>query len=178
MRASIPHRILVAGTSGSGKSTLARRIAAALDIPYVEIDSLNHGPRWEPRPSFVEDVDDFTSGERWVIEWQYRSVRPLLVERAQLMVWLDLPRRTVMRRVVQRTVSRRIRRTEIWNGNREGPLRECFTDRDHIIRWAWRTHGHYPTMVADVAREHPHLELVRLRSPREVEAWIRALEGA
>jgi adenylate kinase family enzyme len=38
--------VLIAGTAGAGKSTLARRIAAALDIPHVEIDALFHGPQW------------------------------------------------------------------------------------------------------------------------------------
>lgn len=39
-----PQRVLVTGTSGSGKSTVARRVAAALGVPYTELDSLFHGP--------------------------------------------------------------------------------------------------------------------------------------
>lgn len=46
-------RILVAGASGAGKSTLAADISAKLGIPYTEIDSLFHGPNWEPREDFV-----------------------------------------------------------------------------------------------------------------------------
>ncbi|SFR78699.1 hypothetical protein SAMN05428970_2422 [Agromyces sp. CF514] len=69
-----PRRVLVAGTSGSGKSTLARRIAAASDLPYQEIDALRHGPGWQPRASFLDDVDAFTRQPEWVIEWQYSEV--------------------------------------------------------------------------------------------------------
>ena len=77
-----PRRILVAGVSGVGKTTTARRIADVLAVPHTEIDALFHGPDWEPRPTFVEDVDRFTSEAAWVTEWQYAPVRAMLVDRA------------------------------------------------------------------------------------------------
>jgi hypothetical protein len=61
----------------------------------------------------------------------------------------------------------------LWNGNVEPPLRTLFTDPDHIIRWAWRTHGRGPALVRDIASGFPHLPIVVLRSPREVEEWKR-----
>lgn len=50
----------MAGTSGSGKLTLAQQIARASNLLYQEIDALKHGPDWQPRSSFVDDVDAFT----------------------------------------------------------------------------------------------------------------------
>ncbi|MFB9310010.1 adenylate kinase family enzyme [Agromyces hippuratus] len=167
-----PRRILVAGASGAGKSTLARRIAAASGLPFQEIDALFHGPDWTPRPSFVADVDAFTSQPGWVTEWQYDSARELLADRAQVLVFLDYSRARVMRQVVVRTVRRRVRREELWNGNLEPSLTTIFSDPEHIIRWAWNTHGSRGELVADAARRRPHLEVVRLRNPREAEAWL------
>ncbi len=167
-----PARVLVAGTSGAGKSTLARAVAERLGAPYVEIDSLYHGPGWVPRPEFVADVDAFTSASAWVCEWQYAEVRGLLAGRADLMVWLDLPRAVVIARVVQRTVRRRLRREVLWNGNREAPLRTVLHDREHIVRWAWTTHAGTADRVQAVAREHPRLVVVRLRTPRQVREWL------
>ncbi|RXZ50417.1 AAA family ATPase [Agromyces fucosus] len=167
-----PRRILVAGASGAGKSTLARRIAAAAGVPYTEIDALFHGEDWTPRPSFVADVDAFTSEPGWVTEWQYDSARELLADRAQLMIFLDYSRSRVMRQVVARTVRRRVRREELWNGNVEPPLTTIFSDPEHIIRWAWSTHSSRGELVAEAALRRPHLEVVRLRHPREAEAWL------
>ena len=167
-----PRRILVAGTSGAGKSTFARRIAAASALPFQEIDALFHGADWTPRPSFVADVDAFTAQPGWVTEWQYDTVRELLADRAQLIVFLDYSRFRVMRQVVIRTVRRRVRREELWNGNVEGPLHTVFSDPEHIIRWAWSTHGTRGELVADAVRRRPHLEVVRLRHPREADAWL------
>lgn len=166
----VPRRVLVSGASGSGKTTLARRLGAVLDLPHVEVDGLYHGPGWTARPTFVEDVTRAAAADRWVMEWQYEAVRPLLAERAELLVWLDLPRRVVMRQVVRRTLRRRLRRLELWNGNVEPPLRTFFTDREHIVRWAWSS---YPEATTRIAQLPPSLPVVRLRSRREVERWMR-----
>lgn len=167
-----PHRVLVAGTSGSGKTTLAARIGAALDLPFTEMDALHHGPGWTPRPEFLADVEAFTSGNRWATEWQYGAARPLLAERADLLVWLDLPRSTVMRQVTVRTLRRRMRREVLWNGNIEPPLWTVFTERDHIIRWAWRTHADGARKIAEVRERLEDLVIVRLQSRAEVEDWV------
>jgi adenylate kinase family enzyme len=167
-----PARILVTGTSGSGKSTLARHLAAVLELHYVELDALHHGTNWTPRPEFLEEVKRFVTGERWVTEWQYPAVRELLAERADLLILLDLPRWIVMTRVVRRTLGRRLRHTELWNRNVEPPLHTIVIDRDHIIRWAWRTHDdHLPRATVCVER-HPTLPVVRLSTPGQIKDWL------
>jgi adenylate kinase family enzyme len=165
----------VAGTSGSGKTTLAGRIARVLEVPHTELDGLHHGPRWTPRPEFEEDVRAFVATDAWVTEWQYRRVRPLLLERADLLVWLDLPVHQVMRQVTARTIRRRRERTVLWNGNVEPPLRTFLTDPDHIVRWAWRTRHKLRGLDAHLAEVAPHVPVVRLRSHDEADAWIAAL---
>lgn len=171
----VPQRVIVVGVSGSGKTTLAQRIAERLGIDHVELDALHHGPGWVPRPEFLDDVRSLVAQERWVTEWQYAAARPLTLARADLVVWLDLPTWRTMWQVTRRTVSRRLRRTELWNGNREGPLWEVLTDPDHIIRWAWRTRGKYRGLESHVAERRPGVPVVRLRSHREAERWLAGL---
>ncbi|PFG41474.1 adenylate kinase family enzyme [Isoptericola jiangsuensis] len=168
-------RVLVAGTSGAGKSTLARRIGAALDVPYTEIDALHHGPRWTPRPEFLDDVTELAASDAWVTEWLYPPARPVLLARAQAVVWLDLPTPVVMTQVVRRTVLRSLRGTELWAGNREAPLWTFFTERNHIVRWAWRTRHDTAARVAAFPQDAPHVVVVRLRSHREAERWLAGL---
>ena len=168
-----PRRVTIAGVGGSGKSTLGRRIGELLDLPYTELDALQHGPGWTTRPEFEADVDAVLAADRWVTEWQYDYARPLLAARADLFVWLDLPFPLVLARVVRRTVGRRVRREELWNGNQEFPLHTFFTDPEHIVRWVIATRHLYHERVPVVAAAHPGLPIVRLRSPREVESWLR-----
>jgi adenylate kinase family enzyme len=167
-----PRRVLVAGTSGSGKTTLATRIGSTLGVPQIEIDALYHGPDWTPRGSFRADVEQFAAQPDWVTEWQYGSVRALLTQRADLVVWLDLPLRVVMAQVVARTLRRRWRREVLWNGNVEPPLWTILVDREHIIRWAWSTRRNTGSRIQSLRHEQPALPVVRLRSRREANAWL------
>src|ERR1700745_962235 len=97
-------RVSVVGNSGSGKSTLARELAASLGVPHLELDSVFHQPGWEPLPrdKFQRFVTERTSEDGWVIDGNYSAVRPIVWARADTVVWLDLPRRIVIRQVAWR----------------------------------------------------------------------------
>ncbi|AWH93501.1 AAA family ATPase [Dietzia lutea] len=170
-----PQRIAVAGVSGSGKTTLCDHLAGVRTCARVEMDSLFHGPGWTPRESFLDDVREFVAGPRWVIELQYRQARPLVVSRADTLLWLDYPARVHMTRLVRRTVRRRLRREELWNGNTEPPLHTVFTDSDHILRWGWRTRHKLKPVVPTLEARFPDLTVVRLTSPRQSDRWVEAL---
>jgi adenylate kinase family enzyme len=167
-----PRRILVTGTSGAGKTTLARALAERLEVPHTDIDGLYHGPNWAPRPEFVAEATALAATDEWVTEWQYSVVRPVFLARADLLVWLDHSRAHVMRQIVPRTLRRRLHRVALWNGNVEPPLWTIFTQRDHIVRWAWRTHEKTPARVRQVLAADDPPPVVRLRTRREVHAWI------
>jgi adenylate kinase family enzyme len=170
-----PRRVLVAGTSGSGKTTVAARVGEVLGLPHIEIDALFHGPGWTQRTEFLADVEAFTSQPCWITEWQYSAVRDLLADRADLLIWLDLPRVRVMSQVIIRTLRRRLARQVLWNGNLEPPLRTVLRDPDHIVRWAWRTHAGNAERVAVLAQRRADLPIVRLRSRRQVRTWLDRL---
>ena len=151
---------------------MARRVATALNAPYTELDALYHGPAWMPRPAFIDEVTRLGAAERWTTEWQYKLARPILAPRADLLIFLDLPRWVVMTRVVRRTLRRRLGRVELWNGNFEPPLRTVFGDRDHIVRWAWRTHHEHLGRVSELLEQRPDLPVVRLQTARQVDRWL------
>lgn len=172
-----PQRILINGSAGSGKSTLARALADRLRLPYTELDSLYHGPQWTPRPEFLDDVARIVAGERWVSEYQYGQAHPTLLARADLMVWLDVPRPVSMFRVSRRTLRRRWRREVLWNGNVEGPLWRILVDPEHIIRWSWTSYARTAQRVALAMQQRPDLTVVRLSGAREVARWLDRLSA-
>lgn len=176
------NRISVVGNSGSGKSRLAERIAHVLDVPYVELDAIHHLANWTPIDPdvFVARIEEITSADAWVIDGNYRTVvvdGPVW-ERADTVVWLDLPRRTVMLQVTRRTVTRIVGRKKLWNGNRE-PLRNLWSwdPNTSVIRWAWTQHAKYQRRYCS-AMESPaldHIEFVRLTSHASAQQWLEEL---
>lgn len=172
-------RIAVVGTTGSGKTTLARRLATALDLPHVELDSLQWGPEWTPAETeaFREGVARALAGDRWVVDGNYGAVRDLIWSRADTVVWLDYSVGTVLRRLLVRTLRRVLRREVLWNGNRERFWVQ-FGSRDSIFVWMFRTHWRrrdtYPALL-DMP-QHRHLRVVRLYAPRAADAWLRVVD--
>jgi adenylate kinase family enzyme len=103
----LPRRIAIKGTSGAGKSTLGRQLAELLAVPYVELDALHHGPNWSAASATelrarVYAVIDHADG--WVVDGNYGTkLGTTVLDRAQLIVWLDLPLLLKLRRLVRRT---------------------------------------------------------------------------
>jgi adenylate kinase family enzyme len=164
-------RIAVVGGSGSGKSTVARRLADRNDVAYVELDALHWGPDWTPCPDdeFRARVEDAISGDGWVVDGNYYGkVGDLVLERADFVVWLDLPLRVTFPRLWTRTRRRRREGTVLWSGNREN-WREALFSRESLFVYALRTHrGRRRRYEQRLSR----YEVVRLRSPEEVESWL------
>ena len=171
-----PRRVLIAGASGVGKTSVARRVEQVAGLPHTEIDALFHGPNWTMLPEFVESVEAFTTEERWVTEWQYATqLGDLLTSRADTLVLLDYSVATHMWRLVRRTLRRRLRRIELWNGNVEPPLHTIVTDPEHIIRWGWKGRAKLRRRVDAAERSWPNLRVVRLRSQAEANEWLLGL---
>jgi len=168
----VGRRIAVYGPSGSGKSTLARQLGEKLGLPVLELDAVFHAhPNWvdlEPG-EFRARVRDFLAAhDSWVIDGNYWHVRDLILPLAGTAIWLQLPFRTVYRRLAWRTISRSFVRAELWNGNRE-TLRETFFSRHSMLVWgitSWRRHHR---TVREALHEAPaHTRVYVLKTPGQV----------
>jgi adenylate kinase family enzyme len=171
-------RIAIVGSSGAGKSTLARRLSESLGFPRLELDGLFHQPGWTQLATedFRIRVGEFVANDAWVVDGNYERVRDLVLARADLVVWLRMSRAVVVRRVVQRTLSRLLLRRELWNGNRETWRAVISRDPERsIVVWAWVTHGKYDVAYTSLQRAAPEGQRwVSLRSPGEVVAFLAA----
>jgi adenylate kinase family enzyme len=173
-------RISVVGVSGSGKTTLGHRLADALDVPFVELDSIFHQAGWTDLTTgeFRDRVADVIERDDWVVDGNYRAVLDLVWERADTVLWLDLPRRVIMRRVLARTIRRALTGEELWNGNRE-PLTNFYRwdPERNVIRWAWVKYPEYVAAYSRVMDDPPvpGLRFIRLASDRDARELVRSL---
>jgi len=151
-------------------------LAEELGVPHIELDALHHGPDWaEPRlEEFRQRVEAAIAGDGWVVDGNYGGkLGDLVLEGADLVVWLDPPLRTILRRLWRRTLHRIRNRVELWSGNRE-TWRNVFLSRDSLFLWVLKTHfRRRRELTAKLAR----FQAVRLRSPEAADAWLERFTG-
>jgi adenylate kinase family enzyme len=166
---------LIASASGNGKTTVGRALAARMGVPFYELDALHHGPNWQPatREEMLAKVQPIIASEAWVIDGTYRGkIGDIVPEAADVVVWLDLPMRVWLPRLLRRTLRRVLRREELWNGNRER-WRDVVHPTNSVVIYALRNYRRTRrTLAAELAR----FPVVRLRSPREVDELLRRAE--
>jgi adenylate kinase family enzyme len=166
-------RIAVIGSSGSGKSTLAARLAAHYGLPYVATDAVYWQPGWRPTPATEVRawLARATAAEHWVTDGNFEPDRDVLWARAELIVWLDLPRRMTVWRALSRNLGCWLSREPVW-GQRM-TLAKAVAGVRHAARSHGQKHRDYPVLLAAV----PGVQVVRIASARELERWLSALGG-
>lgn len=169
------------GCSGAGKTTLSRRLARQLGYRHIEMDALYHQPDWQvlPTEQFQQLVADALRGDDWVVEGNYSAARPLVLDRADTVIWLDLSRSTVMRRLLWRTLRRALCRQVLWNGNRER-WTNLFSLKPEksILAWAWTRHTRYRQRYAEELCSAPsHHQYIHLASPQAIEAFLASWQA-
>lgn len=86
-------RIMIFGGSGSGKSTLARQVGAITGLPVVHFDPIYWMPGWVPRPSadIMRLAVEAADRPQWVIDGNHSRSIEHRANRADLIIYLDMP---------------------------------------------------------------------------------------
>jgi len=154
-------RINLIGTSASGKSTLGRKLSDLLDSPYVEMDTLFHGPNWSQAPPevFRARVADAVNAPRWVLDGNYHKPN--------------------MYRAVGRAVRRSWTQTELWpgTGNRES-FRQNFFSRDSMILWTATSHKQRRRLYSQIEQSPPDgVKFICLPNFRSIEQFLETVRA-
>ena len=147
-------RIHFAGGPASGKSTAARRVSAELGLPLIELDTVlrdadDDVERGENRASAL-------AGQRaWVSEGAYLGWAQPLLERADIVLWLDVPWRVASYRIIARHLKADLSRNNQYPGWRR--LKKFWT-------WSYRYyHDSHPQTLnkwgVPLTRSHALQEL-------------------
>ena len=162
---------IIASASGNGKTALGQALAQRLGVQFVELDGLVHGAGWidVSDDELRARVEPIVRSDGWVIDGAYRhKLGDLVLGSADAVVWLDLPIRVWLPRLVRRTARRLWTREELWNGNRES-LASAVWGRESLLAFALRSHvRRRRDWPADLA----HLPVIRLRTRAEVGAFL------
>jgi len=160
-------RVHVIGGMGTGKTWLARRAGRVLGLPVLELDSGGN-------------LTSTLSEDRWLTEGIYLWDVERVLDAADTVVWLDLPFRTALRRIVTRHIWLSVRGQNPHRGLRQlwqfalasGRYWSTAIPRPPRDATDWEALSRAQTMVVP----EPYGEKVtRLSSRSEVTAWLGSL---
>ncbi|WP_019909862.1 DNA topology modulation protein [Paenibacillus sp. HW567] len=102
-------RVLIIGSAGAGKSTLSRRIGEALNIPVIHLDAFYWQPGWvaTEREEWEQVVKAHVAKDTWVLDGNYSATLDMRLERADTVIFLDMPRLLCLYRVIKRRIQYR-----------------------------------------------------------------------
>ncbi len=176
-------RIAVLGTSGCGKTAVAKRLAATLGVTYICSDAIFWGPNWTMTPpdERLTEYDRVTRAEAWTFDGNVDDLSdhkgPLILQRADTLIWLDLPRWQVFTQVFRRTLRRAWTQEPLWHNNRES-WRLSFFSRESILLWSMQTFAKRRKQYAALFADPNYARLIRIRltSRRQVDSWLASLD--
>lgn len=162
-------RVAIIGCGGAGKTTLALELGRILDLPLVHIDLHNWRLSGAPNETWPTTHRELVARESWVIDGMKPGTLAERLARAETVVFLDLPRRTCLYGVLERRIRfRRDPRPELGRPDRLTPA---------YLAWVWRFARDVRPLILDALGSCSG-EVVRLRSRREIDAYVDRLRVA
>jgi len=164
-------RVLVIGSGGSGKTTVARTIAERLGVPLIHLDALYWRPGWTPTPpdEWERSVAELIARPRWVMDGNYGGTLGMRLAACDGVVFLDMPRRVCLWRILKRRVRYRgRRRPDVAPGCPERVTWE-------FVRWVWTYRKRRRGAILERLGALTGCRVVILSSRREVERFLASL---
>ncbi|MEM1098392.1 MAG: AAA family ATPase [Planctomycetota bacterium] len=143
-------------------------------MPVVHIDRLQWKPGWVEADAEDRDrrIIEAAEAPRWVIDGNYRGTLPQRLRRADTLVFLDFPPWRCRWRVIKRIVTH-------WGRTRPDMNEGCRERVDfEFLAYVWRFHrDNRPGLLALLSELPEDINLVTLRTPRDVRAFLQELSG-
>ncbi|MGJ8656750.1 MAG: DNA topology modulation protein [Akkermansiaceae bacterium] len=88
------NKIMIIGCCGAGKSTLSFKLKEHFKLPLYHLDRLFWKPGWiqAERNDYIAKHQEIIEKPQWIIDGNYSFTMPDRLEKADLIICMDLPR--------------------------------------------------------------------------------------
>ncbi|MFA1713833.1 topology modulation protein [Peribacillus frigoritolerans] len=171
-------RIMVIGVSaGVGKSTFARRLGDNLNIEVYHLDTFYWRSGWVEAPleDFISAQKEVVSHDKWIMDGNYSHSFNLRSELADTIIYLELPLRVCLYRVIKRLLSN-------LGKARPDMAKGCNEKLDwQFIKFIISTYlprkKEMKARFADLQKSDPEKVIVILKSKPDIEGYLLSVLG-
>lgn len=168
-------RVMIVGQPGSGKSTLAAALGEITGLPVVHIDKIHWQFGWVERRKAEKTRLCLEADERehWIFEGGHSATWPSRLNRADILIWLDLPVGMRLWRVLWRAVTGLGRtRPDMADG-----CPERLRSLPDFLGYIWQTRNSARTKIARLIATAPAgCAVVHLRSDADSAVYLRSFQ--
>ena len=161
-------RVIVIGCGGAGKSTFSRNLSDKLDIPVYHLDKLFWNRGWisTPQDEFDNKIQELANRDKWIIDGNYIRTFDMRAERADTIIFINMPTYVCFYRVIKRRVMYKDKsRPDMAEGCPEGIDFEFF-------KWVLTYNKKIRPRILEKLKKYNDKTVIILNSEKEVKDFI------
>jgi len=165
-------RIMIIGSPGSGKSTLAIKLGKKLNLPVVHLDKLFWNSGWveSSREELDEKIRAAMNMEKWIMDGNYSRTMEMRLERADGVIYLDLPRIVCLWSVLKRVVRN-------YGQVREDMPEGCPERLDvEFLRFVWDFNGKNREKIYGLLKNADGRKIIIIKSRRAAKKFLEEIK--
>lgn len=166
-------KIAIIGSGGSGKSTFSRSLGEKLQLNVYHLDAILWKPDWTAVSREQQEAIQLqlVNNENWIIDGNYNGTLDLRLEAADCIIFMDMPRKLCIYRILKRTFLYR-------NKQRPDMAAGCKERFDlNFLKWVWNyPRDKRPSVLLKLQKLSPEKEIIILTSPKEAKDFIEQLK--
>lgn len=146
-------KIAIVGCAGSGKTTLAFKLKEKLNIPAYHLDDYHWLPGWKRVDFYSFDAahDALCDLEEWIIEGSYIRNFPYRAIKADVIIFLDVPRYKCIWHVVKRAI---IHHGKVLPGSPPGCKQRLWgSEFIEFLQWIWHFNRRFRRLILSILDE-------------------------
>ena len=168
-------RIAIIGNAGSGKSTLSQKLQAITNLPVYYLDQYYWKPGWvRTDPDEYKKMHDaICDKEEWIIDGINLRVMEYRIQRADMIIFLNIPRYICLWRIFKRTFQNYGKETL---SSPKGCPERFNWEFIKFLKWVWDFKKKYPAAVKVLLKKYSDGKQIYIfKSQQEVDAFIKKI---
>lgn len=167
-------KIAIIGNAGSGKTTLAFALHKKLHLPVIHLDQYYWLPNWQrvDFEIFNAQHEKLCKTESWIMEGSFSKTFPTRLAHADVIIFIDLPRRICIWRILKRAISYY---GKVIPGNPAQCKQNIFSFKFlEFLQWTWEHNKRHAPYIYQMLSELQKTKPVYiLKSTQEIQEFLK-----